>query len=79
MTVGEEKPCTSAGPQQLQFTGCSQGLQGYVYISKLNSARPGSVSPQTTGADRTCPCAVLTPKRSPDVVWESSGCAGLHT
>lgn len=78
MTVDEERPCTSAGHQQSQFTDCSQGLHGYIYISKLHSTRPGSPRPQTTGADRSGPCAVLTPKRSPDIVWKNSVFTGLQ-
>lgn len=76
--VDEERPCASAGHQQSQFTDCFRGLHGYVCTSKLDSARASSVSPQTTGANRNGPWAVLTSKQTPNIVWKSSGCAGLQ-
>jgi len=76
--VDEERPCASAGRQQSQFTDSFRRLHGYVYAGKLNSAGASSVSPQTTGASGNGPCTVLTSKQSPNVVWKSSGYAGLQ-
>lgn len=76
--VDEERPCASAGHQQSQFTDCFQKLHGYVYTSKLNSARASTVSPQATGANRNGRWTVLTSEQSPNSVWKSSGCVGLQ-